>query len=99
MATVVVMVTTRALADAFVPGCSKLFALHEVSQASRCWRQQRGLDTQAQKLENLLSAYVWYMQWYKRLKPQRTKDVHSSRSEQPTQESPLRPVLHAVRTT
>ena len=25
--------------------------------------------------------------------------VHSSKSEQPTQESPLRPVLHAVRTT
>ncbi len=26
-------------------------------------------------------------------------DVHGSRSEQPTQESPLRPVLHAVRAT
>ena len=30
---------------------------------------------------------------------QRYPPVHSSKSEQPTQESPLRPVLHAVRTT
>ena len=62
MDTILVTATMRATADAFVPGGSKLYALFEVSQAARSWRQQRGMNMHERKLENLLSACDWYKQ-------------------------------------